>query len=385
MSHRSCVLAAVAALALSCGDPLRPADEPIAIPDQLAAARATDGIRIIDLGSISADGASNARDVNASGVIVGNAQTRKYEPDSYMHAMRWTVSDADVVVREDLMALLGLPAIADAVALGVNDAGTIVGQMRISDQENYQGFILSASGVVDVNTFRRCDGASEERNFSTANDINNRQEVVGSTGYTSTSGSRGYSFYLDLRATSPCLDQLPALASAGAAAYAINDSSAIVGESSEGPISWAVRWRRTEGVWGVSKLGRDSTRAWGINLRGDVAGQFLGPKSYTDQHALYWLRTGDALAEQELGTLGGPGSVANAVDGTGRVVGWAHNKQFNAVAFDWTKTTGMRDLGTLGGKWASASAVNGKRIVGYSSVATPGRTITDHATLWRLP
>jgi probable HAF family extracellular repeat protein len=284
-----------------------------------------------------------------------------------------------------LMAVLGLPPIADAIALGVNDAGSIVGMMRNNDQENYQGFILSTSGVVDVRTFPRCDGAIEERNFGAARAINNREEVIGETGYTGPSGASGYSFFLDLRAASPCLDPLPALSTAGAAAYSINDSSVIVGESSAAVIGWAVRWRRSGGVWAVSKLGRDSTRAWGINLRGDVAGQFLGPLSYTDQHALYWLSTAGALSEQELGTLGGPKSVASDVDNTGRVVGWAHNKQFNAVAFDWTKSAGMRDLGTLGGKWASAGAVNGKRIVGYSSLATPGRTITDHATLWRLP
>lgn len=382
MFSRYGTLTAAVGLVLACGDPLRP--PAVHAPDEVAAARVSNGIRIVDLGSISADGASNARAVNASGVIVGSAQTRKYQPDSYMHAMRWTVTETGVVTAEDLMPLLGVPAIADAFAVGVNDLGTVVGLMRKSDQENYQGFVLSASGVVEVSTFPRCDGATEERNFSGARDINNHQEVVGETGYTTPSGTWGYSFYLDLGAASPCLVQLPRLSTPGAV-YAINDSSVIVGESFEGAVNWAVRWRRTGGVWAVSKLGRDSTRAWGINLRGDVAGQFTGPISYTDQHALYWLRTADALAEQELGTLGGPKSVANDVDDIGRVVGWAHNKQFNAVAFDWTKTTGMRDLGTLGGKWASANAVNGKRIVGYSSLATPGRTITDHATLWRLP
>jgi probable HAF family extracellular repeat protein len=385
MSRRRCILTSLATLVMACGDPLRPANTPLEAPVEVLAARPTNGITIIDLGSISVDAGSNARDVNASGVIVGHAQTRRYEPDLYSHAMRWTVTDAGAVVAEDLMPLLGLPAIADAFAVGVNDVGTVVGLMRKSDQENYQGFVLSASSVVDVSTFPRCDGAPEERNFSAARDINNRQEVVGEVGYTSPSATRGYVFYLDLGAASPCLDPLPGLSTPGAAAYAINDSSVIVGESSEALLNWAVRWRRSGGVWAVSKLGRDSTRAWGINLRGDVAGQFLGPKSYTDQHALYWLSTAGALSEQELGTLGGPSSVANDVDDTGRVVGWAHNKQFNSVAFDWTKTTGMRDLGTLGGKWASANAVNGNRIVGYSSLATPGRTITDHATLWRLP
>lgn len=384
MFDRSSTAVALAALVVACGDPLRPTDQTIETPSEFVGARATTGIKIIDLGSISADGASYARDVNASGVIVGWANTRKYEPDSYAHAMRWTVSDAGVVVKDDLMGVLGLPATADALAHGVNNVGTIVGDMRSSDTENYHGFVLSASGVVNVSTFPRCDGAAEERNYSSARDINNNQEVIGGTGYKSASGATGYSFYLDLRAASPCLAPLPGLSTSGAA-YAINDSSVIVGESSESAVTWAVRWRKAEGAWSVSKLGRDSTRAWGINLRGDVAGQFLGPISFSDQHALLWRSGVDVLSEQELGALGGEKSNANAIDNTGRVVGWAHNKQLNAVAFDWTESTGMRDLGTLGGKWASAYAVNGKRIVGYSSLATPGRTITDHAALWRLP
>lgn len=385
MSHRSCTLAAVAALVLACGDPLRPADTLVEIPAELASARATSGIRIIDLGSVSVDGNSYASDVNTSGVIVGYANTRKYEPDSYIHAMRWTVDESGTVVKTDLMPVLGLPATADAIAFGVNDAGTVVGSMRTSDQENYQGFVLTGSSVVDVSTFPRCDGGTDDTNYSGVRDINNHGEVVGQKGYIpNPSNVLGYAFYLDLGAAYPCVVQLPGLPQA-AAAYAINDSSVIIGESFDGTVGWAVKWRRTEGAWAISKLGRDSTRAWGINLRGDVAGQFMGPLRFPDQHALLWRNSDGTLSEKELGTLGGEHSVANGVDDTDRAVGWALNKQFNMVAFDWTQTTGMRDLGTLGGKWASAQAVSGKRIVGYSSVATPGRTITDHATLWRLP
>jgi len=385
MSHRIFSLTALAAIVIACGDPLRPADRPLATAVELVAARVTNGISIIDLGSISADGASNARDVNASGVIVGYASTRRYEPDSYTHAMRWTVNESGGVVKIDLMSLLGLPATADAIAFAVNDAGTVVGSMRTSDQENYHGFVLNGSSVVDVSTFPRCDGVTDDTNYSGVADINNHSELIGQKGYLpNPSNVPGYAFYLDLGATSPCVVQLPGLPR-GAGAYAINDSSVIVGESFDGIVGWAIKWRRTEGAWAISKLGRDSTRAWGINLRGDVAGQFMGPLRFPDQHALLWRNSDGTLSEKELGTLGGEHSVANGVDDTGRAVGWALNKQFNSVAFDWTQTTGMRDLGTLGGKWASAQAVNGKHIVGSSSLATPGRMITDHATLWRLP
>lgn len=376
-------LAATAALLVACADPVRLTE----IPLELAEARATSGISIIDLGSISADGASYARDVNATGVIVGYDFTQKYEPGQYTHAMRWSVNEAGVVVREDLMSLLKLPSIADAQALAVNDAGTTVGIMRTSDAENFHGFILSASGAVsDVSTFPRCDGAFDETNSSYVRDINNHGEIVGQKVYFRTgSSATGYSFYLDLGAAAPCVVQLPGMVTAGSA-YAINDSSVIIGESYDGTASWAVRWRRTSGTWEVSKLGRASTRAWSINLRGDVAGQFAASTSGIDQRALVWMNSAGMLVEKELGTLGGATqSVASGIDDSGRVVGWAHNRQLYMRAFDWTETTGMRDLGTLGGKLASANSVNGKLIVGYSELATPGRAIITHATLWRIP
>ncbi len=380
MLHRICTWAPIAALAIACADPLRPAD----VPADLVAARATNGISIIDLG-VAAGAGSVAKDVNAGGVIVGYATTRKYEPDSYYHAMRWTADAGGAVTQENLMSRLGLPAIADAMALAVNDAGMIVGGMRTSDQENYHGFVLSAAAVIDVQSYPRCDGVADDRNYSFARDINNRDQVVGEKGYAPNPSNRpGYFFYLDLQAATPCLDQLPGLATGGAA-YAINDSSVIAGESTEGIVNWAVQYRRISGAWTAMKLGRDSTRAWAINTRGDIAGQFNGPKSNVDQHALVWRNSAGALVEREPGTLGGPQSVANGIDDAGRVVGWAHNKQWNMHAFDWTETAGMRDLGTLGGKRSSASAVNGRNIVGDSEIATLGTEIVNHATLWRLP
>jgi probable HAF family extracellular repeat protein len=380
MMHATRLLLAMLPLT-ACADAARLTEPPL----DRAEARATTGISVIDLGSISPDGGSIARDVNASGVIVGHAATRKYEPDSYTHAMRWTVSESGAVEQTDLMPVLGLPAIGDASALAVNDAGTIAGVMRRSDQENYQGFVLSASGVIDVSTFPRCDGATDGTNYSNVRDINNHDEVVGEKAYIpNPSNLRGYSFYLDLRAASPCLVPLPGLSTPGLA-YAINDSSVIVGESFDAVVGWAISWRKANGVWTVSKLGRDSTRAWAINIRGDVAGQFAAPSSGIDQRALLWTNSAGGLVERELGALdAATQSVANGIDSSGRVVGWAHNRQLNMRAFDWTALTGMRDLGTLGGKRASAHAVNGKRIVGNSELGT-GRTITGHATLWRLP
>ena len=51
----------------------------------------------------------------------------------------------------------------------------------------------------------------------------------------------------------------------------------------------------------------------------------------------------------DLGTLGGDGSVARAVNASGQVVGDSATADGTSHAFSWTAAGGMIDLGTLGG------------------------------------
>jgi probable HAF family extracellular repeat protein len=70
-----------------------------------------------------------------------------------------------------------------------------------------------------------------------------------------------------------------------------------------------------------------------------------------------------------LGTIGGNGSVANAVSADGSVVvGTANDSNGNPRAIRWTAATGIQDLGTLGGDWSEATDVSadGSVIVGWS-------------------
>jgi len=52
---------------------------------------------------------------------------------------------------------------------------------------------------------------------------------------------------------------------------------------------------------------------------------------------------------QDLGTLGGTGSSATAINGRGQVTGYATTAAGEYHAFRWTPAGGMQDLGTLGG------------------------------------
>lgn len=82
------------------------------------------------------------------------------------------------------------------------------------------------------------------------------------------------------------------------------------------------------------------------------------------------LARGWSVSEQVLGTLGGSGSFATAINNAGTVVGWSYTATGEVHAFRWSPTTGMQDLGTLPGhasSQATAIADDG-RIVGVSSL-----------------
>jgi probable HAF family extracellular repeat protein len=73
---------------------------------------------------------------------------------------------------------------------------------------------------------------------------------------------------------------------------------------------------------------------------------------------------------QDLGTLGGLGSDAEAINDSGQVVGWAETSAGSSHAFLYSAGT-MQDLGTLGGSSSGASAINASgQVVGGSTLAT---------------
>jgi probable HAF family extracellular repeat protein len=75
-----------------------------------------------------------------------------------------------------------------------------------------------------------------------------------------------------------------------------------------------------------------------VSCSGDETGTLLAPAPSLESQ-------GNNPRILDLGTLGGPGSNAQAVNESGQVVGWSPLASGELHGFLWTKTDGMRDLG----------------------------------------
>ena len=73
---------------------------------------------------------------------------------------------------------------------------------------------------------------------------------------------------------------------------------------------------------------------------------------------------------QDLGTLGGQNSAAQAINAAGQIVGFSDLSTTNVThAVLWTAPNQIQDLGTLGGSHAIAKSINDLgEVVGWSSV-----------------
>lgn len=111
-----------------------------------------------------------------------------------------------------------------------------------------------------------------------------------------------------------------------------------------------------------------------LNDAGQVAGYWLVGHDF---HATFW----SPDANLDLGTLGGPQSIATGINNRGALTGWSHieNEDFNLRRAFVYENGSMRALPTLGGKSSSGIAINDRGQVAGTATTYDGH---EHAFLY---
>ncbi len=124
----------------------------------------------------------------------------------------------------------------------------------------------------------------------------------------------------------------------------------------------------------LGTLGGAGSGATALNASGQVVG--FAETASGAQHAFLWTAQAGMI---DLGTLGGEDSSATLITPTGQVAGTSQTASGATHAFSWTQAKGMVDLGTLGGEESRPAAVNANgQVVGGSLTSTGAR----HAFSW---
>jgi probable HAF family extracellular repeat protein len=211
--------------------------------------------------------------------------------------------------------------------------------------------VMAATAVnAQVYDFRLLPPTSQDANIGRA--INDRGDVVGS------GGQRPVSPTLWQGGTTYFLETPPIPTYYGGTANALNNTGAIVGQSSA---ARALVWQDRQ----VSELPTPAnarSAAFGVNDRGLAVGwttRFGADGSVVGTHATLW----SAGTNYQLPSLGGLESHALAINDQGQIAGWSYTGAgFERHATLW-QAGQLIDLGAAGGRESWANAINDRGVV----------------------
>lgn len=256
----------------------------------------------------------------------------------------------------------GLFGSRSAQATAINDAGQIVGK------SGNHAFLWEHGKMTDLGTL---GGAS-----SSAHSINDHGQIVGES---ETAGGEIHAFLWER-------NSMVDLGSPGesSSAHGINNLGTIVGavfakNVRGGAVLWADGQRQSLGDMGPSGSG---STAMAINNGGVIAGvsSAFAPNGGGVVRAVVWVNG----AIQDIGTLGGLHSTANALNNAGEVVGWAELPDQASTAFIWSNGA-MHQLEILQngllapGNGTQATAINDLGQIVGSSLNSKGE---NRAVVW---
>lgn len=253
--------------------------------------------------------------LGSDGTLVGSASPKPFHPQSVA-----------VMTTGDVLASLPSEFRAFNAALGTADSGLVVGIMGLAPASWSDG-----EGELLAPIPGYFSGAAWDANESGV--------IVG----THTNDLVGFDFPVYWPSSETAAIELPFVDSPSGAAFAINDAGAIAGALSVEGALRAVRWDAPTLAPVVLPLAESAigSEALAINALGDVAGRCMFP-DFSSRAMAHWREENVTLS---LGTLGGFGSEARAVNASRQVVGLSATPGA-MTGFLWTDGT-MRDLNDL--------------------------------------